>query len=210
MFLLMPDYVAVRGLYIDGNFKKFTSIGVYLEPNTVPLLAAKWRGKSPFEKFTQVVENCLAYWTFSGGYTDAEAKADEEFLDIFKKETFPPDVCIPKVGNTMIENKQLSETVLETTVGKNGVFPAARWSLASSRSQASIYTNPKVGSYTSDSANAVGRVLNPNSIPWKLGIMMLRVEHKILQQQLHALFNQSLQSLTQSRTFNTDPRTNSL
>ncbi|WRX12805.1 Chalcone isomerase - like 5, partial [Theobroma cacao] len=68
-----------RGLYIDANFKKFTAIGVYLGPNAVPLLAAKWRGKSaqelmdsveffrdivagiytfhipiPFEKFTQV------------------------------------------------------------------------------------------------------------------------------------------------------------
>lgn len=39
----------VRGLNIEGNFVKFTAIGVYLEDNAVPWLAAKWKGKSSEE-----------------------------------------------------------------------------------------------------------------------------------------------------------------
>ncbi|KAK7390735.1 hypothetical protein VNO78_18779 [Psophocarpus tetragonolobus] len=58
----------VRGLTIDGEFVKFTGIGVYLEEKAVPFLRAKWKGKTeaqlldslnfyrdiikgPFEKF---------------------------------------------------------------------------------------------------------------------------------------------------------------
>ncbi|KAJ7975889.1 Chalcone--flavonone isomerase [Quillaja saponaria] len=61
----------VRGLPIQGNFVKFTAIGVYLEDNAVASLAVKWKGKSaedlteslefyrdvvtgPFEKFIRV------------------------------------------------------------------------------------------------------------------------------------------------------------
>ncbi|EOY18401.1 Chalcone--flavonone isomerase, putative [Theobroma cacao] len=46
--------VLFLGLYIDANFKKFTAIGVYLGPNAVPLLAAKWRGKSAQELMDSV------------------------------------------------------------------------------------------------------------------------------------------------------------
>lgn len=34
---------------IDGEFVKFTAIGVYLEEKAVPSLAAKWKGKSAAE-----------------------------------------------------------------------------------------------------------------------------------------------------------------
>uniref|UniRef100_A0AAU8HMI8 Chalcone-flavonone isomerase family protein n=2 Tax=Silybum marianum TaxID=92921 RepID=A0AAU8HMI8_SILMA len=61
----------VRGMEIEGNFVKFTGIGVYLEDKAIPSLAGKWKGKTaaeltdsvqfyrdivtgPFEKFTQV------------------------------------------------------------------------------------------------------------------------------------------------------------
>ncbi|KVI06946.1 Chalcone isomerase [Cynara cardunculus var. scolymus] len=61
----------VRGMEIQGNFVKFTGIGVYLEDKAIPSLAGKWKGKTaaelkdsvqfyrdivtgPFEKFTQV------------------------------------------------------------------------------------------------------------------------------------------------------------
>ncbi|WVZ61066.1 hypothetical protein U9M48_010994 [Paspalum notatum var. saurae] len=61
----------VRGLEIDGDFVKFTAIGVYLEDAAVPVLANKWSGKTAdelasdaaffrdvvtgdFEKFTRV------------------------------------------------------------------------------------------------------------------------------------------------------------
>lgn len=39
----------VRGLQIQGNFVKFTAIGVYLQDNAVPFLAVKWKGKTPQE-----------------------------------------------------------------------------------------------------------------------------------------------------------------
>lgn len=38
-----------RGLVIEGKFVKFSVIGVYLEENAVPFLAAKWKGKSSEE-----------------------------------------------------------------------------------------------------------------------------------------------------------------
>ncbi|KAF7811389.1 chalcone--flavonone isomerase 1B-1 [Senna tora] len=38
-----------RGLVIDGNFIKFTAIGVYLEDKALPLLASNWKGKSEDE-----------------------------------------------------------------------------------------------------------------------------------------------------------------
>ncbi|KAM1182825.1 hypothetical protein TB2_001144 [Malus domestica] len=45
----------VRGLEIQGNFVKFTAIGLYLEDNVVPLLAVKWKGKTA-EELTESVE----------------------------------------------------------------------------------------------------------------------------------------------------------
>ncbi|XP_058774778.1 chalcone--flavanone isomerase 1B-2-like [Vicia villosa] len=41
----------VRGLYIDGEFVKFTTIGVYLEEEAVASLIPKWKGKTPDELF---------------------------------------------------------------------------------------------------------------------------------------------------------------
>lgn len=34
---------------IQGKFIKFTAIGVYLEDSAIPLLAAKWKGKTADE-----------------------------------------------------------------------------------------------------------------------------------------------------------------
>ncbi|GMP69500.1 hypothetical protein CsSME_00028734 [Camellia sinensis var. sinensis] len=124
----------------------------------------------PFEKFTQVTmilpltgqqysekvtENCVAYWKAVGTYTDAEAKAIEKFIEVFKDETFPPggsilftqsplgsltiafskDGSLPETGTVVIENKQLSEAVLESIIGKHGVSPAAKKSLAARMSE---------------------------------------------------------------------------
>ncbi|KAL6128311.1 hypothetical protein ACLB2K_071666 [Fragaria x ananassa] len=177
----------VRGMEIQGNFVKFTAIGVYLEDKAVPALSVKWKGKTaeeltesveffreivtgPFEKFTQVTmilpltgqqysekvsENCVAIWKKFGIYTDAEAKAIEKFMEVFKDQTFPPgasilftqspngsltigfskDGSIPEVGNAVIENKLLSESVLESIIGKQGVSPEARKSVATRLSE---------------------------------------------------------------------------
>merc|ERR1712183_474203 len=97
-----------------------------------------------------VSENCVAFWKSVGIYTDAEAKAIEKFLEVFKDENFPPgssilftqspngsltisfskDGSIPEVENAVIENKLLSEAVLESIVGKHGVSPEAKKCLA--------------------------------------------------------------------------------
>ncbi|KAI9127561.1 hypothetical protein K1719_000554 [Acacia pycnantha] len=171
-----------RGLPIQGKFVKFTAIGVYLEDDAIPALAAKWKGKTAeeltesveffreivtggFEKFTRVTmilpltgqqyaekvsENCVAIWKALGIYTESEEKAIDKFVSTFKHETFPPgssilftqspkgsltitfskDGSIPEAGNVVIENKLLSEAVLESIIGKNGVSPATRKNVA--------------------------------------------------------------------------------
>ncbi|KAF3498539.1 hypothetical protein DY000_02056246 [Brassica cretica] len=99
----------------------------------------------------KVTENCVAIWKSLGIYTDSEAKAVERFLEVFKDETFPPgasilfalaskgslavafskdDDSIPETGKAVIENKLLAEAVLESIIGKNGVSPGARLSVA--------------------------------------------------------------------------------
>nr|ARB43742.1 chalcone isomerase [Glycyrrhiza uralensis] len=44
-----------RGLVIEGNFIKFTGIGVYLEDKAVASLAPKWKGKS-FEELRDTLD----------------------------------------------------------------------------------------------------------------------------------------------------------
>lgn len=42
----------------------------------------------------KVSENCVAIWKSIGIYTDAEAKAIEKFLEVFKDQNFPPGASI--------------------------------------------------------------------------------------------------------------------
>ncbi|OVA03565.1 Chalcone isomerase [Macleaya cordata] len=122
---------------VTGPFEKFTRITMIL-----PLTGNQYAEK--------VMENCVAYLKAKDTYTEAEAKAVEKFIEIFKDQTFPPassilftlstlgnltigfskDDSIPEVGNAVIENKALSEAILESIIGKNGVSPAAKHSLA--------------------------------------------------------------------------------
>lgn len=44
--------------------------------------------------------------------------------------SFSKDDSIPEHGSAVIENKQLSEAVLESIIGKHGVSPSAKQSLA--------------------------------------------------------------------------------
>ncbi|CDY71367.1 BnaAnng37160D [Brassica napus] len=48
---------------------------------------------------------------------------------------FSKDDSIPKTGKAVIENKLLAEAVLESIIGKKGVSPGARLSLAERLSQ---------------------------------------------------------------------------
>ncbi|CDP00020.1 unnamed protein product [Coffea canephora] len=122
---------------VTGPFEKFIRVTMIL-----PLTGRQYSEK--------VAENCAAYWKAVGIYTDAEGKAIEMFLDIFQNESFPPgasilftqsplgsltisfskDSSIPEVSNAVVENKLLSEAVLESIIGKNGVSPDTKKSLA--------------------------------------------------------------------------------
>ncbi|KAK4284088.1 hypothetical protein QN277_000964 [Acacia crassicarpa] len=173
----------VRGLTIEGQFIKFTGIGVYLEEKAFPSLASKWKGKTehellnsidffrdiikgPYEKIIRgskilelkgaeygrkVAESCVSHMKAVGSYGEAEAKAIQQFIQIFQPQNFPPgssvfyfqspngtltisfsdDATIPETPAGVIENKTLSETVLETMIGENAVSPALKLSLAS-------------------------------------------------------------------------------
>ncbi|KAK7343265.1 hypothetical protein VNO77_11880 [Canavalia gladiata] len=172
-----------RGLTIEGNFIKFTGIGVYLEDKALPSLATKWKGKTseelvealdffrdiisgPFEKIIRgskirelsgpeyskkVMENCVAHMNSVGTYGDAEAVAIEKFAQAFKNVHFPPgasvfyrqspdgilglsfskDATLPENEDAVIENKAVSEAVLETMIGEHAVSPDLKRSLAS-------------------------------------------------------------------------------
>ncbi|XP_077232927.1 chalcone--flavanone isomerase-like [Tasmannia lanceolata] len=122
---------------VTGPFEKFTRVTMIL-----PLTGEQYSEK--------VAENCVAAWKAIGIYTEAEGEAVEKFKQVFKEETFPPgasilftqsplgsltiafskDSSIPEVGNAVIENKPLSEAVLESIIGRHGVSPAAKRNLA--------------------------------------------------------------------------------
>ncbi|KAJ0983944.1 hypothetical protein J5N97_002300 [Dioscorea zingiberensis] len=123
---------------ITGPFEKLTQVTMIL-----PLTGQQYSEK--------VTENCISAWKAAGVYTEAEAKATDNFKEIFNPETFPhaasiifnhspsgslsiafsKDSSIPKTWNTVIENKKISEAVLESIIGEHGVSPEAKKSLAS-------------------------------------------------------------------------------
>ncbi|XP_061975835.1 chalcone--flavanone isomerase-like [Populus nigra] len=127
---------------VRGPFEKFMRVTMIL-----PLTGLQYSEK--------VAENCANIWKSLGIYTDAEAKAIEKFREVFKEETFPPgssilftlsphgslaisfskDGSVPEIENAVIENKLLSEAVLESMIGKHGVSPAAKQSLATTLSE---------------------------------------------------------------------------
>ncbi|KAL1343291.1 hypothetical protein HN51_029707 [Arachis hypogaea] len=122
---------------VTGPFEKFMQVTMIL-----PLTGQQYSQK--------VSENCVAIWKHLGIYTDQEANAIDKFLSVFKDQNFPPDSSIlftllpngslvigfskdgsiPEAGTAVIENKLLSEAVLESMIGKHGVSPAAKQSLA--------------------------------------------------------------------------------
>ncbi|KAK9741451.1 hypothetical protein RND81_03G107000 [Saponaria officinalis] len=122
---------------VTGPFEKFTQVTMIL-----PLTGQQYADK--------VTENCVKFWKTIGIYTDEEAKAVDKFIEVFKDENFPPGHSIlftqspsgsltvafskhgsvPREGKAVIENKNMSEAVLESIIGKHGVSPEAKQSLA--------------------------------------------------------------------------------
>ncbi|VVB18361.1 unnamed protein product [Arabis nemorensis] len=115
-------------------------------------MKVKLKGTQYSEK---VVENCEEILKSSGKYTRTEAKAIDEFLVVFKNQDFPPgssilfapilfalcpkgsltiafseDKKVPRSGKAVIKNKLLGEAIIESMIGKNGVSPTTRQSLA--------------------------------------------------------------------------------
>ncbi|KAL6516021.1 Chitinase 1 [Orobanche gracilis] len=128
---------------VTGRFEKFTKVTTIL-----PLTGQQYSEK--------VAENCVAYWQQVGKYTDAESEAIEKFLQVFKHENFPSgasilftqlpsgsltisfskdNATIPGHVDAVIENKQLSQAVLESIIGKHGVSPSVKENLALRLSQ---------------------------------------------------------------------------
>ncbi|TKY50621.1 Chalcone--flavonone isomerase [Spatholobus suberectus] len=99
----------------------------------------------------KVMENCVAHLKSVGTYGDAEAAAIEKFAQAFKNVNFPPggsvfyrqspdgilglsfseDATLPGKEAAVIENKAVSEAVLETMIGEHAVSPDLKRSLAS-------------------------------------------------------------------------------
>ncbi|XP_057981799.1 chalcone--flavanone isomerase-like [Malania oleifera] len=123
---------------VTGPYEKFTRVTTIL-------------GLTGRQYSEKVAENCVALWKSAGAYTVAEAKALAAFMEVFKDLNFPPassilfthsplgsltisfskmNGTIPKEGNAVLENKALSEAILESIIGKNGVSPGAKLSLA--------------------------------------------------------------------------------
>ncbi|KAF6134990.1 hypothetical protein GIB67_014039 [Kingdonia uniflora] len=120
-----------------GPFEKFTRVTMIM-PLTGPQYSEK------------VAENCVAYMKSIGVYTQVEEQAVAMFLDAFKNKNFisgasvlftqspsgtleigfSKDSSIPTVQGVVIKNKPLSEAVLESIIGQNGVSPKVKRSLA--------------------------------------------------------------------------------
>nr|QDF63016.1 chalcone isomerase [Dicksonia antarctica] len=166
-----------RGLEINGNYIKFTAIGIYVEEGVIPHLSPKLSGKTveelcdkellfeellsaPFEKFVRVVflvplsgpqysEKVLERIGVQALYTELQDEHKQQFLEIFKAESFPPRSSvllsfskeglkvaftkgndIPEKPVAVIEDETFGEAVLATIIWKEGVSPAAKVSLA--------------------------------------------------------------------------------
>jgi len=121
---------------VTCSYEKFTRVTLIL-----PLSGAQYSEK--------VSEGCKAAWEAAGIYGEAEAKAIEQFKDIFKDKNFPPgssilftispaklviafskDGSIPEKAAAVIENRIMAEGVLASIIGKSGVSPQAKASIA--------------------------------------------------------------------------------
>ncbi|PKU62518.1 Chalcone--flavonone isomerase [Dendrobium catenatum] len=97
----------------------------------------------------KVTDNCIAAWKAADVYTGEEA-AIIKLLEIFKPKSFPPVTStvfshspsgtltigflelggVPAAESGVIENKKLTNAVLESIIGEKGVSSAAKQSLA--------------------------------------------------------------------------------
>ncbi|PKU61563.1 Chalcone--flavonone isomerase [Dendrobium catenatum] len=72
----------------------------------------------------KVTENCVAAWKAADVYTGEEEAAIIKLLEILELGG------VPAAESGVIENKKLTNAVLESIIGEKGVSPAAKQSLA--------------------------------------------------------------------------------
>ncbi|KAJ6804782.1 chalcone--flavonone isomerase [Iris pallida] len=129
-----------RDIY-KGRFEKLTKVTMVL-----PLTGEQYSDK--------LTENCIAYWKGMGTYNKAKQAAIDRLKEVLKPKTFShgdsivfahstngslaigflknnnDSVPADSGGAAVIKSRALSEAVLESIIGKNGVSPAAKKSLA--------------------------------------------------------------------------------
>ncbi|KAI6690951.1 hypothetical protein NL676_027779 [Syzygium grande] len=143
----------LRDVEIEGKLIKVTAIGIYLEDAALPLLAAKWSSKSPFEKFWWVsmilpltgpqytekaAGNRVQAWHFYGGtYTDADATAVEKFREAFKDQSFRPGASILYA--------QTPDGPLMTTFSEDGSIPEAPNAVIENRQLGGVVLGTLIG-----------------------------------------------------------------
>ncbi|CAL4928082.1 unnamed protein product [Urochloa decumbens] len=135
-------FTAAGRAYVAGDFGKFTRVTLIR-----PLTGEEFSNK--------VSENCVKYLKATDAYTDAEVAAVEKFKAVYKPRMLPPgasnlfthspagvltvtfseDSSVPESGGVAIDNKPLCEALLESIIGKNGVSPAAKLSIAARMSE---------------------------------------------------------------------------
>jgi chalcone isomerase len=119
-------------------------------PTEKLIRGSKLRPLSGVEYSSKVMQNCVAHMKSAGIYGGAEAAAIEKFTEAFRNVHFPPgssvfyrqspdgklglsfsqDDTIPEKEAVVIENKALSEAVLETMIGEHAVSPDLKHCLA--------------------------------------------------------------------------------
>lgn len=165
-----------RGLEINGNLVKFTSIAIYVEKTIIPHLSSKLGGKSveqlcenellsdeviaaPCEKLVWVAFLVplsgpqYSEKVVEGIRLQANPPVKEEtlkqYLELLKSENFPPGTSlltslteegvkiafmkgnvVPSEPCAVINDKDFGRAFLRTIIGKNGVSPQAKVSLA--------------------------------------------------------------------------------
>ncbi|XP_057422895.1 chalcone--flavanone isomerase 3 [Lotus japonicus] len=119
-------------------------------PSEKLIRGSKLRPLSGVEYSRKVMENCVAHMKSTGTYGEAEAAAIGKFAEAFRNLDFPPgssvfyrqspdgelglsfspDDTLPEKEAVVIENKALSEAVLETMIGEHAVSPDLKRCLA--------------------------------------------------------------------------------
>nr|ALG75881.1 chalcone isomerase [Carthamus tinctorius]AWD93840.1 Chalcone-flavanone isomerase [Carthamus tinctorius] len=134
----LMDSVHFYSDIINGPFEKLAEVAMI-----VPLV-----GMQHAETLSKM---CVAIWKAEGTYTDADSATIAKYLEAFKDQKFSPgssilytttpdglvmvsfvkDGIIPETPIVVLENKKLGHALFESVIGKNGVSPEAKQSLAS-------------------------------------------------------------------------------